>query len=365
MLHYTQIPFSDLNQILQDSQIAKEALTTRRCEHDIFLHFSKHENHDRFARCLGFTQKETIDITRDAPTMEKKAMAVLNQWLNKNGPDATYYSLANAFVQMKDLELADRVLKYHTDHPLPETSGHVLQSRVYPEIVYPNWDELNEHQKQEKKKQLLAEYDRVRNAYSNVILEIEEFFEESKINPRKVKIKLRSCCPDASELANANEIDLIFCFELIASKTTCINYGLLEDVVTCEKFENDESKKALQKYKTKILIPYLNNSLFAIPSGAFASNHQSASCIQVSLKLHDDIVPTGNEAIMLEHRLAILLKVQSITLAGFRVGSIELLFYIPKEVYDSASPDTPLRQYMEWDKESQSYIITADITTIL
>ena len=354
-----------MDQILQDRQIAKKALTTRRCECDIFLHFSKHASYDRVARCLGFTQTEITDITRDIPTVEKKTMAVLNQWLNKNGPDATYYSLANAFVQMKDLELADGVLKYHTDHPVPKTSGHVPQSRVYPERVYPNWDEFNEYQKQEKEKQLLAEYGRVRNVYSNLILEIEEFFEESKIDPQKVKLKLQSCFPDASELATANEVDLIFCFGFIARKTTCINYGLLEDVVTCEKFENDQSKKVLQEYKTKTLIPYLNNSLFAIPSCAFAANHQSASCIQASLKLCDDIVPTGNEAKMIEHRLAALLKVPSVTIAGFGIGSIELLFYIPKEVYDSASPDTPLRQYVEWDKESQSYIITADITTIL
>ena len=141
----------------------------------------------------------------------------------------------------------------------------------------------------------------------------------------------------------------------------------MEDIVTCKIFENDQSKKALQEYKTKTLIPYLNNSLFAIPSSAFAANHQPASstCIKAKLKLYDDIVPSGNEAIMLECKLAALLNEPSVTLAGFNNGCIELLFYIPKEVYNSASPDTPLHQYVEWDKESQSYIITADITTIL
>ena len=175
-----------MDQILQDRQIPKEALTTRTCEHDIFLHFSKHANYDRVAQCLGFTQTE---ITKNA-TVEKKKMAVLNQWRSKNGPDATYYSLANAFVQMKDLELADRVLKYHTDHPVPEATGYVPQSRMYPERVYPKWDELDEQKKQEKRRQLLTEYDRVCNAYSDVILEIEDSFEKSKIDPRKVKLKL-------------------------------------------------------------------------------------------------------------------------------------------------------------------------------
>ena len=350
--------FLDLDQILQDRQIAKEALTTRGCRCDILLHFSKHANYDRVARCLGFTQMEIIDITRDAPTVEKKVMAVLNQWLRKTGLDATYYSLANAFFQMKDLELADRVLKYHLAHPF--TEHHVSSLQVYPERVCSNWNDLNEDQKQEQEVRLLEEYRTVNNAYSNVIVDIEELFEESKINPRKVKMKLLRYCEDRSdsELANADEMDLIFCF--IARRTTCIDYCLLEDVVN--KFENDRSKKALQDYETKHLIPYLSNSLYAIPSDALAAD--ASTSIQASLKLRDEIVPTGNEAKMLECRLAKLLEV-SIKLAGYNNGCIELLFYIPKVVYDSTSPDTPLRRYVEWNKESQSYIITADITTIL
>ena len=349
----------DLDQILQDRQIAKEALTTRRCKCDIFLHFSKHADYGRVARCLGFTQMEIIDITRAAPTVEKKVMAVLNQWLRKTGLDATYYSLANAFVQMKDLELADRVLKYHLAHPF--TEHHVSSLQVYPERVCSNWNDLNEDQKQEQEVRLLEEYRTVNNAYSNVILDIEEVFEKSKINPLKVKIKLRSYCPEYSndsELANADKMEHIFYF--IAGKTTCIDYSLLEDVV--ERFENDQSQKALQDYEAKHLIPYLSNSLYAIPSYALAAD--ASTSIQASLKLRDNIVPTGNEAKMLEHRLAKLLEV-SIKLAGYNNGCIELLFYIPKVVYDSASPNTPLRQYVEWDRESQLYIITADITTIL
>ena len=355
-----------MDQILQDRQITKKALT-RRCERDIFLHFSKHVTCDGVAPYLGFTQVDIVAITKDVSTAEKKVLVTLNQWREKSGPNATYYSLANAFFQMENQELADRVIEYHLAHPL--TEHHMTFSQVYPERVNPNWDELDENQKEAKMMQLLQEYEKVCDAYSSVVLDTKQLLENCKTKPLHVKVDLLNCvrhCPgisdeQLSELMASDEMDLIFCF--IARKTSWINYRLLESIL-----QNDQSKKALQEYETKHLIPYLNKSLFEIPSGAFAINHISGppTCIQASLKLHDDIVPTGNEAKMLEQRLAALLKVPSLTLAGYKEGTcIEILFHIPKVIYDPTSPNIPIRQYLEWDEVSQSCIITADITTIL
>ena len=114
-------------------------------------------------------------------------------------------------------------------------------------------------------------------------------------------------------------------------------------------------------YKRRLLIPYIKRPLFAVPSGSFITRPISES-IQASLTIYEDVVLSVEEAIMIEQILANFLNLPSLRIAGYRAGSIELIFSISKANYDSSSV---LDQQIKWDEKSQSYEISADIVTIL
>ena len=335
----------------------------RQCDQELFLHLARHiASYRNVARHLGLTEPDIAAITSDEPNEEERRLAVFTKWQEKNGADATYVALAEHFLRMESRALAEEVIEFHVTHPPHDNSP---QSQVYPEKIYPDWDEFDEDKKREIKKELSVEHNRVRAAYSNLLLQIEMSFEERNIRPRHVKLQLETyitanCSQDITR-TGLTEVpnDMCEVFGYIARHTSWVNCQLLEIVVN--QFGNEQDKRLLLSYKEEHLIPYIKRPLFAVPSRSFITRPISES-IQASLTMHDDIVLSVEEAIVIEQKLENFLKLPSLKIAGYRAGSIELIFSISKANYDSSSV---LDQNLKWDEGSQSYKVSGDIITLL
>ena len=348
-----------LNQLLMSRQLNKTDLQ-RQCDQELFLHLARHiASHCNVARHLGLTEPDIAAITSDEPNEVQRRFIVLTKWQEKNGADATYVALAEHFLEMESRTLAEEVIEYHVTHP--------PQSQVYPEKVYRDWDKFDEGKRKEIKTELLLEYSKVSDAYSNLVLRIATSFEERNIRPQHVKLKLETyitahCSRDATSTSTGlDEVsnDVYEVFRYIGKHTSWVNYQLLEIVVN--QFGNEEEKQLLESYRKEHVIPYIKRPLFEVPSRAFITKPISES-IQASLTMHDDIMLSVEEAITIEQKLENFLKLPSLKMAGYQVGSIELIFSISKANYDSSSV---INQHMKWDERRQSYEISIDITKIL
>ena len=346
-----------LEELLSRRQLHRSDLQ-RQCDRELFLHLAKHiASYRNIARHLGLTEPDIAAVMSDEPNEAERRVAVLIKWQEKSGADATYVALAEHFLEMESRALAEEVIEYHVAHP--------PQSQVYPEKVYPDWDKFDEGKRKEIKTELLLEYSKVSDAYSNLVLRIAMSFEERNIKPQHVKLKLETyitahCSRDATS-TGLNEVsnDVYEVFRYIGKHTSWVNYQLLEIVVN--QFGNEEEKQLLESYRKEHVIPYIKRPLFEVPSRAFITKPISES-IQLSLIIQDDIMLSVEEAITIEQKLAKFLKLPSLQIVGYQPGSIELIFSLSKANYDSNSM---LEQRMKWEEKSQSYKISDDITTIL
>ena len=355
----------DLDQLLLKYNVTKNDLQ-RLCNQKLLVHLHKHiEYYEEVGRYLELTEQEIMDIRKEETCESSRRMATLNKWQSKNEHDATYLVLVERFIEMEDRVLAEAVIRYHKAH----VHEDLAQLNAYTEKVHPNWKTLSKEKREEIIRELELAYRNIRIAYSDVVLDVEVLFEKCNVDPRDVKLKLKSYIKGQLTVNNSDDSralsevpnDMHDIFSYIDDHTSWINYDLLEIVI--KKFGNDEAKNLLGNYKKDHLIPYIKRPLFEVPTHSFITKPISQS-IEASLMIYDDVELTIREALMIEQKLAKFLEI-STQLIGYDGGSVKLLFRMPKWVYDSASPDTPLRQYVKLDEASQSYVIDADVITIL
>ena len=60
---------------------------------------------------LGMSDADTTVIERDGVGEEDKRRKLLQKWLQRNGPDATYYKLIEAFIDAENRHIADEICK--------------------------------------------------------------------------------------------------------------------------------------------------------------------------------------------------------------------------------------------------------------
>ena len=370
---------SMLSTILHKYDITKDDLQ-RPCEDPLFLVIlKKMKYYDEVAPYLGLEEQEIADIGRDQPTQEKKRMAVLWSWRRKYGSDATYLSLAEAFLKMEDRVTAECIVTYFKEKPVNwlMTDRHSGSTQVFPDKVpqrYPNWNDLDDSEKRAIEQRLVIENHNVCIAYSSLLLDITIFFEINDTNPRHVKILLQgyirgSRSDNSSQLSvqlsqTPESIDSLFLF--IAEHTSWLNYHLLTMVV--DKLGKQDSKKALKEYEDSCLMPYLKRCVFEIPvpsNLSSASTSSRLSLVRFCFKIPDDILVTGKEAVLVRDKLATLLEVPMLELEGHNAGCVELIFSLPQYIFDQYPHESPLHQYVKWNEETESYRVTANLLTVL
>ena len=81
------------------------------CDDELFLALIPEiTSLDDTAPYFRLTQSEIKEIREDTPGARSRKWNMLQKWRSKNGSDATYLSIVNIFIQMRDQRLAELVL---------------------------------------------------------------------------------------------------------------------------------------------------------------------------------------------------------------------------------------------------------------
>ena len=307
--------------------------------------------------------------TKDDPNQGK--MKCLQQWKERKGYGATYLSLAQAFLAIDDTSCAECIVS-HAKHL--SLSQRPNQGSVFPERAIPKWDEMSKEEKKQLKKKLVVDIEKVKEKYATCLTEIAFSFQDRGVSIERVQMLLLSKLPAANPNATSsseilsNKIEaatsLSKLFVVLARHTSWFNYQFLEFLI--EKLANEVEKAMWSSYKNEDLKPYLKRSLFQVPSNSLSSAATSdAPAVPLCLKLVDDIDLSAKEALVIKDKLSELLEVPELELSSYDVGSVVLVFAIPKDIFNIYPTHSVLHQYIEYDKDEGSYYISANITTIL
>lgn len=319
--------------------------------------------HDNVAPHFRIGETTIENIGRDCPNEERKKMAVLWKWKRNNGSDATYLALANAFLEMEDRVTTETVLKYVINNCHFKPTLQKSQSVVLPERVlakYANWDSLPPKEQESIKRGLIVEHSSVVEAFSGIFLDISMSFAVRNANPEFIKMLINIHVKPPPNVDDASVSQL---FTIISKHSSWFNFRLLQIVV--RKLGNEEEKGQLKQYSDKVLMPFLDRSVFEIPSKSLASCSADFHCVHFHLKLPDDIDIKGNEAMLVTNQFSAWLGVENLELSKWSEGCVKLIFAIPKAVFDSFPSDTLPYQYIEWDDVSNAYNVTTSIATIM
>ena len=323
------------------------------------------KSYNDIAPYLGLTEQEEHNI-RDDITLSEEArkLEVLRKWRSKNGSTATCQCLAEAFIKMKDVEIVELIVAYvrtgyFTHHHKQSRADHG-QSNTMPNRAlerFPSW-EVMEHEEQERvKTQLFEENERIQEKYACYFTRISKELSSLPLDVNQVKIalalKMKVTIP---ELESATTLDQVFL--VIAKHTTWYNYRPLEYLVNVLNY----GREILMEYEDKHLNPYLEQSIFLIPSKSL-SPYASSSYVPCVMLFEDISELSAREAKFIEMRLAKQLKIPLLQLKSYDIGSVCLIFGIFEKVL--LQEDSLLKMHIQWKEEMSSYVFTIDIFTLL
>ena len=100
----------------------------KKCSEDFLIKVAaKIVDWKALAPHLGMTTAaDAVVIERDGDGENGKRRKLLQMWLQRNGPDATYYRLIEAFIDAEDKDTADEICKY-----LAGISSHAAVTVLY------------------------------------------------------------------------------------------------------------------------------------------------------------------------------------------------------------------------------------------
>ena len=219
------------------------------------------------------------------------------------------------------------------------------------------------------KQELVVENDKVKELYASHFRKITKSFETRGIEVNEIKQLLLSKLPKAFPGDNSLPSLIMAAptlgdlFVILANHCSWFNHRQFEFII--DELGNGEEKYAWLKYKKEVLKPHLQRSLFKIPSTSFSTATSDAPLCRLQLKLVDDIDLSGNEVFVIKDKLSELLEVPVLELSSYDVGSVLLVFTIPKDIFNLYPQHSALHQYIAYDEDTDSYYIRANITTIL
>lgn len=327
------------------------------------------KSYSQVATGLHISEQETCE---DNPCdEEERKLAVLMKWKSKNGSAATCRCLAEAFAQMKDLEMAELIVSYvrmgyfthrhKQSRPDQRPDGDVMPGQALER--FPSWECMEYEEQDRVKTQLFEENERVQEEYASCLTRIRKGL-SSDVHEVKLALTLKMSKRGVvvPELESAETLDQVFL--VIARHTSWFNYGLLEFLVNALHYKS--GKQILKAYEDEHLNPYLERSIFLVSSKSL-SVHASSSYVPCVM-LFDDINDlSAKEAEFVKMRLANQLKIPSLQLTSYDIGSVCLCFGIYKEIFEHElhQEGSLLQTYIQWSDEKSSYVFTIDIFTLL
>ena len=175
-----------------------------------------------------------------------------------------------------------------------------------------------------------------------------------------MKLFLASYGVPQATLLNATTLaDVLLIIQ--TSYSSWFNIELFDRIV--EQFGSDGDKRKMRVYEESDLVPYLERSIFEMPSKSFGAGNETADCIPLGLRLPDEVIPTGKDVAIIKHNLSQLLGITSEILQFIRYdeGSTILIFGAPESLLHTAVFQRIIEKYFTPDITKRMYTFSGDL----
>ena len=308
------------------------------CDDNLFLALMlKIPRFKNVAPFFGFTQPEIEAIHQEYNNERSQRLHMLWQWKRKNGRNATYQALVTVFLKMEDASLAEFVVQ-HTKN----TESNDSQLNPEKTAMYPNWNAMTDGEREQVKYNLISPNLQVTQNYSSLVVSVLDSFEKRKVTVEEMKTKLlaygvpeavsdkspATLFPHIENDATPEDVFLTLCTRY----SSWFNIQLLKVIVDGELGCEDD-RQMLAEYE-KELYPYLERSIFEIPSKSFATQHESAGLVYLYFGLPEDHIPTGEDVFLFQCTISLYLEITEglLQFIGFKDGNNVLIFGIPEAI---------------------------------
>ena len=228
---------------------------------------------------------------------------------------------------------------------------------------------MSKSEKEKVTNTLLVENQTIRNNYSLLVDGILDSFEKRKIEVDRLKLIIITSLGEIADTLkykyeNASTLAGVMLL-LHESGTSWFNIELFKIIV--EKRGSDDDKRNMKAYEQHDLVPYLQRSIFEIPSNSFGPGRGTADQICLGLRLPNDVILTGNDVAVIRHNLSQLLGIPDGILVFIRYdeGSIILIFGVPEVLLHVAWLQRIIGEYFTSDISKRTYNFRGDLTEIL
>ena len=305
---------------------------------------------------FGFKEPEIVEICEDCKYERQRRLQMLWKWMAKNGSDATYLAIVKVFLKMQNKQLAECVLGFCREKGVPSIDSRVNPSKVK---KYGNWERMSNFEQEKITNNLHVENRKIRMKYSFLVDNFLSSLQKRNIEISRLKLFLASYGIPQATLLNATTLaDVLLIVQM--SYSSWFNIELFERIV--EKFGSDDDIEKMRVYKKSDLVPYLEKSIFEMPSKSFGACYETTDCITLGLRLPDDF-PTGEDVIIIKHNLCQLLGIANEILLFVRYdeGSTILVFGL----LDTAEFQKVIEKYFKLNNTKRIYTFRGDLAQVL
>ena len=349
----------ELDSLLTRFKQSKENLDKPCCDNLFETLKTEIPSFEDAAPHFGFKEPEIVELRSDCSYERQRRLQMLWKWKAKNGSDATYLAIVKVFLKMGNKQLAECVLGFCCrEKEVPSIDSHVNPSKVK---KYQNWENMSNFEREKITNKLHVENDKIRIKYSFLVDNFLTSLQKRKIEVNRLKLFLASYGVPQAILLNATTITEVLLI-IQTSYSSWFNIQLFEHIV--EQFGSDDDKENMRAYEESHLVPYLQRSIFEMPSKSFGAGNETTDRISLGLRLPDDVIPTGKDVAIIKHKLSQHLGITNEILLFVRYdeGSIILIFEAPEALCHIAV----LRNTIEkTDTTKRIYTITGDLAHVL
>ena len=352
----------ELDSLLTRFNQSKENLDKPCCDNLFETLKIKIPSFEDAAPHFGFKESEMEELLTDFRYERQRRLRMLWKWKVKNGSDATYLAIVKVFLSMENKQLAECVLEFCHEKEVPSIDSHVNPSKVK---KYRNWESMSNFEQEKIINNLHVENEEIRMKYSLLVCNFLSSLEKRNIPVNHLKLFLASYGVPQATLLNASTLaEVLLIIQM--SSSSWFNIQLLERIV--EKFGSDDDKKNMRAYAETDLVPYLQRSIFEIPSKSFGAGNETTDCITLGIRLPDEVIPTGKDVAIIKNKLSQLLGItdEILQFHGYDLGSTILIFGIPAALLNTAVRlQSAIKEYFTLDVTKRGYTFIGDLAQVL
>ena len=347
------------------------AILEKQCSDNLFLILKKEiPSFEDAAPHFGFTQPEIVELRGDFHTERRRKLEMLWNWRRRKGSDATYLAIVGIFLRMNDKQLAEVVLGFE------DLKAPSIDSCLNPAIVtkYPNWDNMSEFEREKIKNTLYLENQKIRRKYASLTDDFLNSLEKRDVKVGNLKLfcittygvsRGESTPTLPFKLESVDTLADVLITMHVSGSSSWFNMQVFKDIV--EQFGSDDDKKKMRVYEENELAPYLQRSIFEIPSKSFGSYDATTGLLSLGPLPPDAIIPTGQDVVAIRHNLSRLLGISNGTLQfiGYENGGTILIFGIPEAVLHAPQVQSVIEKYFTLNNVKNTFNFNGDTAQLL